>query len=116
MPERVKLPVPFNTKDPLPAMIPAMVEEPPWLMISEAEALPMVMVTPPAAMTPPAVPAVNVRLLALLQLRLVMMVMLPTPLPAVPELVVRTVTLLFPKLVTKSTSLILDVLAPESGV
>ena len=116
-PERVKTPVPLNTKEPLPAMNAARVEEPPWLMISEAEAeLPMVMVTPLAAITPPPEPAIKVRLFELLQLKLLAMVILPTPEPAIPELVVNTLTLLLASASCKVVTLIMDVAAPLSGV
>ena len=109
--------VPLNTNFPLPAMTPAMVEEPPWLMISEAAAeLPIVMVTPLAALTPPPEPAVKVRLFPLLQLRLLAMVILPAAVPAVPELVVSTVTLLFARAFCKSLTVMMDAFTPLDGV
>ena len=98
-------------------MTPAMVEEPPWLIISEAAAeLPIVMVTPLTVLTPPPEPAVNVRLFPLFQLRLLAMVILPAAVPAVPELVVSTVTLLLAKFVCNVSILMMEVLAPLAGV
>ena len=112
------MPVPliaFSSKEPLPKMPPEMVEELPWLMINFAVAeLPMVMLT--ALETPPPDPAVNVRLLPLLQLRAALIVILPTiPVP-VPVLLVNTITLLLNKFDCRVAKLMLDVVAPVVGV
>ena len=85
-------------------------------MINEAKVLLIVMVTPAAKMTPPVEPAFNVRLFALLQLRLLAIVILPTPPPAIPELVVNTLTLILARAVCKVVILILDADAPLVGV